>query len=222
MSTKINWKKQIVLFGLLFLLPLSLYWFFGIAGKHHFETLPYLGLPQTVDGDTIRYTLPRFSLVNHNAQTITSDSLKGFIWLAAFYATDNPYIATITNQMLEVNFKYRNEPGVKFVVFTTNPGHDTPQAMADYVNRVTRGDDPWNKWQFLTGTGTQLDSLMRFGFSISNPDNTARVFLVDEELHIRGSYLGTNDFDLNNAVSDIGYLKKEYDRKKYNEKKNKP
>ncbi|MDZ4823226.1 MAG: SCO family protein [Flavobacteriales bacterium] len=220
MLRKVNWKKQIVLFGLLFLLPVSLYWFLGISAKHHFETLPYKGEQQITGSDTSQYTLPAFSFLNHRGQRITNDSLKGKIWLAAFYSTGHPLIASITNQLLPVNFKYRYEPGVKFVIFSTDPQQDTPEAMSDYVDRITKGYDPLEKWQFLSGRKTQVDSLMRFGFMIEKPDNTARVFLVDEEGHIRGSYSGNNDKELRHAVEDIGYLKKETDRRKKTENEN--
>ncbi|WP_306641889.1 SCO family protein [Sanyastnella coralliicola] len=219
---KIDWKKYILLTGVLFLFPLALLLFFGKAGSHHFNTLPYYG-PKTVDttvvGDTIYHRLPDFSLTNQEGEIVTLDSLKGKVWLAAFYGTNSPYIRKITSRLLWPNFRYRHESDIYLVCFTLDAEHDTPEVLKEYVDQMEQYNDYDGKWQFLTGDQEVINEIVTDGFLIPDPTHTAKFKLVDTEGHIRGVYDGNLEEQIKDAIEDIALLKKEIDIEAYEERK---
>jgi protein SCO1 len=218
MNFKKHWKKYIVLTGVLFLFPLVWLLFFGVHGRHNFNTLPYFS-PDHPNGATSgTYTLPDFAFTNQDGSVYTLDSLKGKVWLATFYNTADKHLANITERLLNVNFKYRDEPDIAIVVFSTDPDRDTPQAMYQYVDANTRYNGFPGKWQFLTGNSAAMASYIRNGFFIQDIANEAIFRLVDADGRIRGMY-GNTEYHIRDAMEDIALLKKEIDKKRYDERK---
>ncbi len=209
-------KKYIFLIGVLFLFPLSLILFFGVFTSHSFNTLPYYGEHTvTAPGDTAYYTLPPFSFVNQNGQAFTLDSLQDKVWLAAFYSTNSPHIRKITGRLLWPNFRYRAKKDIAIVSFSLEPEHDTPEVMKAYIDQMTQYNDHDGKWHFLTGSRENMYNYIREGFLIDDPVNTATLFLVDTEGHLRGKYNGNLEEDIRDAIEDIALLKKEIDIEAY-------
>ena len=129
-------KKYIGLAGILFLFPLLWLVFFGIMGKHNFKTLPYFS--PTGVSDSAEYMLPDFAFADETGTIITRDSLLGNVWIAACYHLGDPNIAVITERLLNVNFKYRNESDIAIVVFSADCNYDQPPLTAAYVEQNTR------------------------------------------------------------------------------------
>jgi protein SCO1/2 len=220
MKSKTSWKKYILLVGVLFLFPLSLVLFFGVFTKHNFNSLPYFGKHEVVaPGDTSFYQLPPFALVNHDAEVITLDSLRGKVWLAAFYATNSPHIRKITGRLLWPNFRYRGQDDIVLVSFTLDPSHDQPQVMKSYIEQTTQYNVFPNKWQYLTGDSAYLFEYYKTAFMLDDPMHTATLWLVDTEGHLRGKYNGNLEEDVRDAIEDIALLKKELDLVEYEEEK---
>jgi protein SCO1 len=215
-----NWKKYIALGGMLFLFPLFFLLFFGKAVKHNFRTLPFLSSEAKTMVDTSVFAIPDFQFVDQDSALFTSDSLKGKVWLAAFYSLNNPHLPKITERLLNVNFKYRNEPDIRIVVFSTDCNNDTPDKLKGYTNQLVRYNLDPGKWQFLTGNQDTMQNFIKSGFLIDDLSNEAIFRLVDHNGQIRGLY-GNTEYHILNAIEDIALLKKEIDRKKYNERKNK-
>ncbi len=218
MPKKNNLKKYIGLAGILFFIPLFLVLFFGVFSSHHFKTLPYFG-PEANGPLTISdYIIPPFAFQNQYGQAITNDSLKGKIWIAAFYSLDNPNLDKITNRLLEPNFRYKGENDISIVVFSTNCDHDTPELLQAYVEKNTVYNEFPGKWQFLTGNQSAMQSYIRNGFLINDLSNEAIFRLIDQNGHIRGLY-GNTEYHIQEAVEDIALLKKEIDQLAYEERK---
>lgn len=214
-------KKYILLIGVLFLFPLSWLLFFGVGSTHEFSTLPYYG-SYTVNeqsGDTIYKKLPSFSFINQEGETFHSDSLKGKVWLASFYGTNNKYIGKITRRLLWPNFRYRNEADIYQVSFSMDTEHDTPEVLKTYIDDATRYNQFEGKWQFLTGNQDKIHELIRTGFEHQDLENTSVVFLVDTEGYVRGRYEGNREDEIKDAIEDIALLKKEIDKKEYDRRK---
>lgn len=224
-STKL--KKYTLLFGVLFLFPLSLILFFGLGSSHHFNTLPYYGPKQAVNNpetglrDTLYHRLPDFELTNHEGKIYTLDSLQGKVWVAAFFSTNSPYIQKITKRLLWPNFRYRHESDIVLVCFTQDVSHDTPEVLKAYVDQMTTYHDFPGKWQFLTGNQQDIDSLVQHGFLLNDPQNTSTLMLIDTKGHIRGEYNGNLEEHIKNAIEDIALLKKEIDIQKHEAAKKK-
>lgn len=219
---KKTFKKYILLSGVLFLFPLSLVLFFGVFSKHSFNTLPYYGehtLMTGEQGDTLYYTLPPFRFTNQENQPYTLDSLKGKVWLAAFYGTNSPHIKKITGRLLWPNFRYRGEEDIAIVGFSLDPLHDRPEVMKNYVDQMTRYNEFRGKWQFLTGDESSIFNYVSKAFYLDDPMHTATIWLVDTEGHLRGKYNGNLEEDIRDAIEDIALLKKELDIKTHEEDK---
>ena len=220
MKKKNSWKKYTLLIGVLFLFPLSLLLFFGVYTDHHFSTLRYYG-PKTLDtnGDTLYHSLPSFELINQDNVPFNNDSLKGKVWLAAFFGTNSPHIEKITRRLLWPNFRYRGEEDVYLVCFTQDAEHDTPEVLKDYVSQMEMYNDYPGKWQFLTGEQSEIDALVKDGFLLDDALYTATIWLVDTEGKLRGQYNGNLEEQIKDAIEDIALLKKEIDIANYEEEK---
>jgi protein SCO1/2 len=218
MSNSNKWKKYIGLIGILFLFPLTWLLVFGVGGKHNFNTLKYYGPEAEGMLDSSVYIIPPFVFQNQDGEAFSSDSLKGKIWLAAFYSMNNPHIKDITDRLLTLNFRYRKEPDIYIVSFSTDCDYDQPAVLKPYIEANTRYNEFPRKWQFLTGDQQAMGGIIRNGFLLNNPKEEAIFRLIDDKGHIRGLY-GNTEFHFKNAIEDIALLKKEIDLKRYHERK---
>jgi protein SCO1/2 len=225
MSTRSKWKKYIGLAGMLFLFPLLWLVFFGLLSKHKFKTLPYLG-PENVLAEDSHYRIPDFAFADENGEILTRDSLLGKVWVAACYSTSDEHIAQITERLLNINFKYRNEPDIAIVVFSTQCESDSLHLAKAYIEQNTKYNAFGNKWKLLTGNQDAMQAYIRNGLLIQDLSNEAIFKLIDADGHIRGEYGNTEYHFLGGAgdsipgmVQDIALLKKEIDIRRYNERK---
>jgi protein SCO1 len=214
---KINWKKYIGLIGILFLFPLALLLFFGKMGSHHFGTPPYFGPNEMQGADTSLYSLPPFVFSNQDGEAFGSDSLKGKIWVAAFYALSDSNAAKITERLLNINFKFRNKKQIGIVSFTTDPMNDSPHAMQGYIEQLNRYNITNNKWQYLTAQTEVMKSFMRNAFLIEDIHSEAIFRLVDHNGQIRGLY-GNTEYHMEDLMEDISAISKSIKVQQYQKK----
>jgi cytochrome oxidase Cu insertion factor (SCO1/SenC/PrrC family) len=250
-DSKRNSKKYVLLVGVLFLLPFSFIWFFGKMGTHHFNTLPFYGpdgvhvvvrdssddlsgiddpvydlivSPEGVTADMEFFKVPPYSLTNHLGQRYGSEQLKGKVYLAMFISSESEFINLAVKACAPVHFKYRGEEDIELVFITNSPSTDTPEKLKKFIDKVDKSDDydyVSNKWQYLTGDSLQIAQLRSDGFFIPSVEESAILWLVDTEGHLRGKYRPSWDFQvqgsdqLKKAREDIALLKKELDLLKY-------
>ena len=217
-------KNRLILIAMMLALPLAGLVFFGLLTEHNFNTLPYFTEEGEMDGRSLAaQRVGAFELTNHNGELFSSKTLKGKVWIAAFFGTDAPHVAQVTKQLLWPNFRYRDEDDISVVCFTLNPEHDTPEVLNDYVQRNTRYNGFAGKWQFLTGDQEDIDRLVSEDFMIQrdadDPNNVATIWLVDAEGFLRGVYHAAVEDDIKDAVEDIALLKKEMDVAAYAQEK---
>jgi protein SCO1/2 len=219
-----TFKKYAVLLGIMLALPLIGLMVLGVHGEHHFNTLPYYttqGSTITLDDEAQR--VKPFTLTNHRGEPFDSKALEGKVWLAAFFSTNSPHVAQVTKQLLWPNFRYRDESDITTVCFTLDAAHDTPEVLAQYVERNTRYNGFDGKWQFLTGEQADIDAIIAESFMIqrdpSDPNNIATLWLVDSKGYLRGVYHAASEDAIKDAVEDIALLQKEMDEAAYAKKK---
>ena len=217
-------KKYALLGGVLLFLPLFGLVLFGILGDHAFSTLPYYSSEGQIEGRTAKaQRVGDFVLTNQDGLPFSSDSLRGKVWLAAFFATDAPHVASVTKQLLWPNFRYRSEEDIVTVCFTLSPERDQPAVLKRYVEENTRYNDVPGKWQFLTGDEAVIDRIVEQDFMIqrdpADPDNVATIWLVDSEGYLRGVYHAASEDAIRDAVEDIALLQKEMDEAAYARRK---
>lgn len=218
-----NVKKFAGLFGILLVFPLTFVLVFN-SMDHKFDSLPYFGDTIVVDKsengvltqDSIHYQIPDFQLNDQSGNVFLSDSLKGTIYLAAFYSTNSPYISKITKRLLAVNFKYRNEPNIAIVCFSLDPAHDTPKTLKSYTDELRV--DP-EKFIFLTSADSSVFDVIENAYLLEDYQNSSTIWLVDTEGFLRGKYDGNTEEEIQRASEDIALLKKELDSKLYNQRK---
>lgn len=218
MSKTNKLKKYIALIGILFLFPLLWILIFGVGAKHNFNTLKFFQPGSETALDSSSYTIPDFSFKDENGQVFTLDSMKGKVCMAAFYDLGDSHIKDITDRLLTINFKYRSEPDIVIVVFSTDSDSDRQKDLKSYIESNVRYNDFPNKWKYLTGDPGEMEKYLKEGFFIEDISKEARFRLIDPNGAIRGMY-GNTEYHLQYAKDDIAILKKELDKKAYNERK---
>lgn len=176
------------------------------------ETLPIMGQPTVVDGDTIPYTIPAFALLNQDSSQITNSSLKDKVFVADFFFTSCPTICPrMKAQMLRVQKKFAEEDQLMLVSHSIDPEFDQVPILKTYADRLGVKAD---KWHLLTGDKEDIYKLARSYMVTALEDSTSpggyahsgAFILVDKQQRIRGFYDGTLPDDVNNLMDDIEFL----------------
>ncbi|MEY2764293.1 MAG: hypothetical protein RLZZ205_717 [Bacteroidota bacterium] len=213
-----NWKKYTLLVGVLFLFPLIWVLFFGVMGKHHFNTLPYYDAAH-LDGDTtqLSHGVSDAELMDERFQPFHLKQLEGKVWLACFYDLTDEHIGKITERLLNVNFKYRNEPDIGLVVISRKPDSLKQEQVQAYLSGLTKYNKFDGKWKFLMADDSVVSKIEKESFFIQDLSKEARFRLVDTKGHIRGLY-GNTEYHMQSIIEDIALLKKEVDIARYQER----
>lgn len=148
-------------------------------------------------GELPRLTaVPDFSTTSESGATVTRASLAGNVFVADFiFTTCRGICPGMTAKMKSLAATLRDEPRVRFVSFTVDPEHDTPDVLARYATE--HGADP-ARWSFLRTDTESLRRLCREGFRLAVEDagpgarepilHSTRFVLVDDGGTIRGYY----------------------------------
>ena len=163
------------------------------------------------------HKISNFNLVNQNGNNISQEFYHNKIYVADFFFTTCPSICPImTNNMLKVQDKIKNDPNVLIVSFSVDPKTDSVAQLKKYAKE--KGVDDL-KWNLLTGDKKQIYDLARKSFFVAEIDkdsdsndiiHTENFVLVDPDKRIRGFYDGTNLDEIKNLISDLSLLKGEY------------
>jgi protein SCO1/2 len=139
---------------------------------------------------------PYFNLTTQDSTSLSSDDLKGFIYIADFIFTNCESVCPKISELMEkFQESYKDEPRVRFVSFSIDPERDSIKVLKQYSKKYNALE---NKWFFLTGNGSVIrDSIGVKGFKVPVvPDDpkdgqyshTDRFILVDGDGIIRGYY----------------------------------
>lgn len=211
-----------------FLLPLillaALAWMF-IQTKNKtgvYKELPFLGnhrldTLKNADGsfkiDTIFHSIPPFSLVNQNKDTISNLAVMGKVYVADYFFTTCQSICPIMSKQLDRVYAAR--PEIMILSHTVDPETDSAEALRKYADKFHA--DP-KRWIFLTGKKTELYELARKGYLLDAREgdggaedfiHTQNFALIDKKGRIRGFYDGTDSLSVNELIIDIGFLLQE-------------
>ena len=177
----------------------------GTGCKKPAEPLPTLG------------RIGAFSLVDQNSSAISADTLRGKVWVAAFFFTHCPTICPrITRRMrqLQVTAAGKAQP-LTLVSFSVDPENDTPPVLLAYAQRF--GAD-LKSWSFLTGDLAVVKRTVVDGFKLAldgKADPAAEnggiihgshLVLVDRTLAIRGYYRTDDDDEMRRILEDAARL----------------
>ena len=142
--------------------------------------------------------LPEFELTDQAVETFGSRQLRGKAWIANFIFTRcTATCPAQTAKISEFQGQLQDSPlwdEVRFVSFTVDPEHDTPQVLSEYAKNANADAQ---HWKFLTGERETIWRLSKDGFKLPVSENndpaivithSPKVMLVDPYLRIRGIY----------------------------------
>lgn len=156
--------------------------------------------------EDIRLPVPAFALTERSGKRVTNADLAGKAWVASFVFTrcTGPCPA-VTATMARLQSEIGDQPGVRLVTFTVDPGRDDPAELTRYAANFRA--DP-ERWLFLTGSEAEIHALLKDGFKVAverstakNPDpgqefdHSTRLAVVDKHGQIRGYFRGLADED---------------------------
>lgn len=162
------------------------------------------------------HTVKDFELLNQNGDTITQEDYKDKIYVADFFFTTCLTICPVmTDHMLKIQEKIKDDPEVLLLSHTVFPKTDSVPVLKEYAEEKGIIDEKWN---LVTGDKKQIYDLARKSYlaSKTNGDggpydmiHTENFVLVDKEKRIRGFYDGTDSEAIKDLMHDIKVLKDE-------------
>ncbi len=189
------------------------------------DSLPFFNsadfTPEWIPSDKSSYqaihTVPAFSFLDQEGDTITEQSLSGKIVVADFFFTVCPGICPrLTKNMLQVQEKFTNDPSILLLSHSVTPDYDNITRLKEYA---TRNHINSSQWHLLTGDRKEIYSIARQGYfadeeaGLKKGENeflhTENFILLDHHRRIRGVYNGTNPSEVERMVEDIRILKRE-------------
>jgi protein SCO1/2 len=165
-------------------------------------------------------TVPDFTLTERSGQPVRRADLAAQPWIANFVFTRcSGMCPALSSRMADLRHRVADAGlRARFVSFSVDPTHDTPEVLREYAPRVgAAGDD----WLFLTGTRDALYDLIGTGFRLSVAERPAseveaeggeliahsdRFVLVDGAGQIRGYYHGLDAGMPAEMVRDLAAL----------------
>jgi len=176
---------------------------------------------KTVDGeevvDTVYSTIPPFSFVNQDGDTVSEKMIEGKIYITDFFFTTCPTICPVMKrQMIKVFNDIKGKPDVMILSHSIDPEHDTPQVLKKYAQDL---GIEGKQWQFLTGQKEKIYEIGQQSYlATAKEDKSAEggyihsgaFILVDKEKRVRGMYDGTTEEGTQKLIADIKVLQEEY------------
>lgn len=175
-------------------------------------TLPILGERYVDDNkDTVYHQIADFSLVNQLGDTITNSDVSGKVYVADFFFTSCPTICPVMKkEMLRVYEKFNSNPDFKILSHSIDVGHDTPEVLKDYAERL--GVNDASTWNFLTGDQEKIFELGQTSYLTTAMEDqqepggflhSGAFLLIDQQGRIRGVYDGTKSDQVDRLINDI-------------------
>ena len=162
--------------------------------------------------------VPDFALIQANGKPFTNADLRGKVWIADFIFTHCSGVCPLMSaKMSALTHEFEKNPGMRFVSFSVDPEHDTPEILAKYAERFKA---PPDRWFFLTGDKEQIFKLSIQHFHLGVEDispeerealdqsvrHSAKVVLVDRQGQIRGYYDTDEQSNSTKLINDARLL----------------
>jgi protein SCO1/2 len=163
-------------------------------------------------------TVPKFELVNQDAQPFGSEQLSGKIWIADFIFTTCPGPCPIISTRMSELQRPLVKSDVHLISVSVDPEKDTPEVLRAYAGKLRT--QPL-RWDFLTGPRTAIYSLSKDGFKLGISDgseeegvpvHSTRFVLVDRRGTIRGYYDALAPDAVTKLLADTNHLLREQPR----------
>ena len=154
-----------------------------------------------------------FELVNQNGETITQDGYPGIYVADFFFTTCQTICPIMTEHMVQIQEKLKDDPSVKLLSHTVIPATDTVAQLKRYALEKGVND---SKWNLATGPKKEIYDLARKSYLAVKTQgdggkydmiHTENFMLIDSKKRIRGYYDGTDPEAIEQLLEDIKTLK---------------
>lgn len=160
---------------------------------------------------SVLWKVPAFSFPSQAGRPTTPADLKGRVWIADFIFTECTSVCPLITAKMVLLQRRLADPQLRFVSFSVDPEHDTPQALTQY-KESWRPDEA--RWTLLSTDPKGLRALtdgmhvaLEKGNDPANPIvHTSLFFLVDATGAVRGVYDSNDDAALDRLARDVGRL----------------
>jgi len=180
------------------------------------RVLPILGEPDVSPaGDTVYPSVPDFSFVDQDGQTVTNATFTGKIYVVDFFFIHCPTICPrVKKNGLRIYEKYKNDDRVVLLSHSIDTRNDTVAALKRHADKL--GIDS-KKWHLVTGDKDAIYGIADNYFSVAKEDpnspggfdHSGRLILVDKNRHVRSFCDGTDAKDVDRFMKDIDALLEE-------------
>ena len=208
--------------GLLFVIFISIY---SLMNRKNLPVItPRDVNPELVDSlvQHIGYNhkIAPFTFTNQNGKAITNKDYEGKIYVVDFFFTTCQTICPkMTDNMVWLQDKIKENPKVKLLSHTVFPDEDTVEVLKEYAKEKGVID---SKWNLVTGNQNEIYKIARQSYLVvktGKPEemydmvHTENFVLVDQKGRIRGFYNGLNidknvkgEQNLTQLLEDIAFL----------------
>jgi protein SCO1/2 len=163
------------------------------------------------------HSIADFSLTNQNGKTITQNNFGGKIYVADFFFTTCPTICiAMTENLLKVQEKIKNNPNVMLLSHSVTPEIDSIAQLKKYALEKGVIDQ---KWHLVTGEKKVIYELARKSYLAVKEDgdggdfdmiHTENFILIDPQRRVRGFYDGTDLEEIKRLLEELEILIQEY------------
>lgn len=173
----------------------------GVAVRH--------GLARAAAGGPWR--VPEFSLADQRGTPLEKRALTGRVWIASFFFTSCTSVCPTLSARVRLLLRRLPDERLRFVSFSVDPEHDTPQALAHYAETWAKGEP---RWSFLRTEPSSLSSLVDGMRVVADPTgdpnnpilHTSLFFLIDTAGAVHGMYDSNDEAALDQLVRDTQVL----------------
>ena len=187
----------------------------GCGAADSASTLPIIGEREVVNGDTVYHQVGDWTFYRQDSAVVTENMLQGTAYVADFFFTSCPTICPrVTNNMLRIRDRFKDQEDFKLVSFTVDPRRDGVGHLRNYAANL--GVTDADSWWFLTGEKFDLYDIADDYFSVALEssdapggfDHSGRILFIDERGRVRAFANGTDEAEVDRLIADIeGYLK---------------
>jgi protein SCO1/2 len=212
----------------IFFISLLVAIFFSIYSLINRKNLPII-MPRDVNPELVdslvqhigyNHKIAPFSFTNQNGKKITNKDYEGKIYVADFFFTTCQTICPkMTDNMVWLQDKIKDNPKVKLLSHSVFPDEDTVEVLKNYAKEKGVIDEKWN---LVTGNQNEIYKIARQSYLVvktGKPEemydmvHTENFVLVDQKGRIRGFYNGLNidknvkdEKNLTQLLEDIEFL----------------
>lgn len=206
-AQKSKWTRPILLIALA--APIALFFFLYFGAEQEFERVPYQY--DLSGGDTVYTTLPAFSMLRANGDSITDADLHGQITLMSFFAVDDDADLKTTVLIGNLQRSFDNvdwEMDPPFLFVSVNTG-DSLSAVKAFRSEIDADPDQW--W-LLHGDQAEVLSIAAESFGLTEfvgkqpsfkPFTAQQVALIDMDGRVRKIYVATDLQEERNIQEDL-------------------